>query len=143
MLLKVLDEFLQYCQRRKAEDLAKGLMSSPWVIADNFQLLFGLDFNGTTIGMATVNTMCSDKSGGVNQVSFSVNSRSFPLLFVLLMCLVKISVCSLFKRFSVKHKRKLKIFAHKKKFSRITLWSCDRRIVAKALVVVLKVAVLQ
>jgi len=44
--------------------------ASPWVHADNFHLLFGSNFDGGTVGMATVETMCGERSGGVNQVSY-------------------------------------------------------------------------
>ena len=41
---------------------------SPWLHTDNVHLLYGGDFQGSTIGMATVGSMCGSRSGGVNQV---------------------------------------------------------------------------
>jgi len=51
--------------------------SSPWVYTDNVHLLYGGDFQGSTIGMATVGSMCGSRSGGVNQVYFEINRLKF------------------------------------------------------------------
>ncbi|CAK8682793.1 unnamed protein product [Clavelina lepadiformis] len=60
---EVLDAFLTYRQDR----LSNAPADSPWRYTDNAQLLYGRDFDGTTIGMASVGTMCTSRSGGVNQ----------------------------------------------------------------------------
>uniref|UniRef100_H2YZ97 Uncharacterized protein n=1 Tax=Ciona savignyi TaxID=51511 RepID=H2YZ97_CIOSA len=60
---EVLNEFLSYRQNKIRTDS----VDSPWRYTDNAQLLYGGSFDGTTIGMASVKTMCSSRSGGVNQ----------------------------------------------------------------------------
>nr|CAB3219988.1 disintegrin and metalloproteinase domain-containing protein 12 [Phallusia mammillata] len=60
---EVLNEFLSYRQKKIKSDPP----DSPWVFVDNVQLLYGNNFDGATIGMATVGTMCGTRSGGVNE----------------------------------------------------------------------------
>ena len=79
---KILDEFLNYRSQRRREAADD---QSPWVHADNFHLLFGKGFDGATVGMATVGTMCGDRSGGVNQVN--PICQFFHPIFVVRACL--------------------------------------------------------
>ncbi|XP_039270659.2 disintegrin and metalloproteinase domain-containing protein 12-like isoform X1 [Styela clava] len=59
----VLSAFLSYRMDR-IQTLSS---DSPWTYTDNAQLFYGGSFVGTTVGMATVSTMCSLRSGGVNE----------------------------------------------------------------------------
>uniref|UniRef100_F6VBC2 Zinc metalloproteinase n=1 Tax=Ciona intestinalis TaxID=7719 RepID=F6VBC2_CIOIN len=60
---EVLNEFLSYRQRKISSEPP----NSYWKYTDNAQLLYGGSFEGSTIGMASVKTMCTSRSGGVNQ----------------------------------------------------------------------------
>ncbi|XP_078487165.1 zinc metalloproteinase-disintegrin-like NaMP isoform X1 [Ciona intestinalis] len=60
---EVLNEFLSYRQSKISSEPS----SSYWKYTDNAQLLYGGSFEGSTIGMASVKTMCTSRSGGVNQ----------------------------------------------------------------------------
>lgn len=58
----VLNNFLKYRKDR----IRSVSNDSPWRYTDNAQLLYGGDFEGSTVGMATVSSMCGFRSGGVN-----------------------------------------------------------------------------
>lgn len=59
----VLAAFLNY----RREKIQTSSSDSPWTYTDNAQLFYGGSFIGSTVGMATVSTMCSLRSGGVNE----------------------------------------------------------------------------
>lgn len=59
----VLNKFLEYRKDR----LQNSSPNSPWRYTDNAQLLYGDNFDGSTVGMATVSSMCGIRSGGVNE----------------------------------------------------------------------------
>lgn len=79
MFCQVLNEFLAYRTKKVQEP---GNTNSPWKYTDNAQLLFGGDFNGNTLGMATVSSMCGLRSGGVNEVQFGKIRIKQILIFV-------------------------------------------------------------
>ena len=62
---QVLDSFLNYRLDKMRSATSN---NDPWKYTDNVQLIYGGDFDGDTIGMASVGTMCSTRSGGVDQV---------------------------------------------------------------------------
>ena len=68
MITKVLGSLRSYVNQQKSNANS----SSPYSYADNVMLLTHRDFDGTTVGLAFVGTMCSDGlSTSVNQVSFN------------------------------------------------------------------------
>lgn len=56
---------------------------SPWKYTDNAQLLFGGTFGGNKLGMASIGTMCSLRSAGVDSVDDYYGRRCIEIVFEL------------------------------------------------------------
>ena len=79
-----LDSFLDYRKENMAKErklVGESQLKKPWSRTDGAYLLFGGSFDGITIGLAPVGSMCSYRSGNINQVIINISTAVLCVYF--------------------------------------------------------------